>query len=301
MRVRRARPSSARRRVDIDVLSPSVSRLVDRPSSARLSMSTHSSRFAPSDRTTSSVSSTRRSRPSASNRRAVGGSVEVAQEPRGGDGDDRDQVLQREHGPVMGGSSSHDPDGLVADRTASIRDLASRWSADRRIVRRRAMRPRSLAIGQRIARASQRRRRADCEPACKPIAPHRTAQVTPMRRARTVGLGPHDGRPATPVAAAVIPGGDHMLKRIVMLPGPGGRARRVLGSGTTSTPGAETGSPVESGAPSSGSRERDAERVRLAVVIGPHTTRPTPGPPWDPASCCSGASGPAATGRARRA
>lgn len=58
-----------------------------------------------------------------------------------------------------------------------------------------------------------------------------------------------DGRPAMPVGFAVIPGGDHMLKRIVMLVALAA-ALVACGSGTSSSPGAETVAPIDSAAPS---------------------------------------------------
>ena len=66
-----------------------------------------------------------------------------------------------------------------------------------------------------------------------------------------------------PSGFAVIPGGDHMLKRIVMLVALAA-ALVACGSGTSSSPGAETLAPIDSAAPSAS--EMPSESA-CAVVI----------------------------------
>jgi hypothetical protein len=68
---------------------------------------------------------------------------------------------------------------------------------------------------------------------------------------------PTDGRPASPLGFAVIPGGDHMLKRIVMMVALA-VALVACGSGTTSSPATETLAPIDSAAPSEAPSESAA-------------------------------------------
>lgn len=88
-------------------------------------------------------------------------------------------------------------------------------------------------------------------PDCEPPATYRTTpeRTTDARRPVRSDVAHTDGRPALPIGFAVIPGGDHMLKRIVMLVALAA-ALVACGSGTTSSPGTETLAPVDSAAPS---------------------------------------------------
>lgn len=56
--------------------------------------------------------------------------------------------------------------------------------------------------------------------------------------------------PGVAVMRAVIPGGDHMLKRIIMMLALGAALVACSPSGTGTSPGAETLAPVDSAAPS---------------------------------------------------
>jgi hypothetical protein len=89
------------------------------------------------------------------------------------------------------------------------------------------------------------------DPDCEPPATYRTTpkRTTDARRPVRSNVAHTDGRPASPSGFAVIPGGDHMFKRILMLVALG-VALVACGSGTASTPGTETLAPIDSAAPS---------------------------------------------------
>jgi hypothetical protein len=125
-----------------------------------------------------------------------------------------------------------------------------------RIVRCHAMREdRSGSAGASRAHHNDSRD-PDCEPpATYRTPPDRTTDVpTPVRS----NAAHTDGRPALPAGFAVIPGGDHMLKRIIMLVALGAALVACSPSGSASSPGTETLAPIDSAAPSDSGMESEA-------------------------------------------